>query len=105
MIMRIWRGKVPEAKADAYLAYLQATGLSEYRSTAGNRGVFATTHSEGGVAEFVLVTLWESYDSIRSFAGADPGRAVYYPEDDSFLLHREPRVEHFEVRFAAGAPS
>ncbi len=105
MIMRIWRGKVPEAKADAYLAYLQATGLSAYRNTAGNRGVFATTQTEDGVAEFVLVTFWESYEAIRAFAGDDFERAVYYPEDDSFLLYREPKVEHYDVRFAAAAPA
>jgi hypothetical protein len=36
-------------------------------------------------------------DSVRSFAGDDPSRAVYYPEDDRFLIERSPTVEHYEV--------
>ncbi len=39
MIARIWRGVTPARKADAYLTYLEATGLQEYRATPGNRGV------------------------------------------------------------------
>ena len=36
-------------------------------------------------------------DSVRSFAGDDPSQAVYYPEDDRFLIERSPTVEHYEV--------
>jgi hypothetical protein len=34
---------------------------------------------------------------IREFAGDDPSRAVYYPEDDRFLIVRGELVEHYEV--------
>jgi len=43
------------------------------------------------------VTMWESMDAVRAFAGDDPERAVYYPEDDEYLLEREPTVSHYEV--------
>jgi hypothetical protein len=103
MIMRIWRGKVPTPKADAYLAYLDQTGLGDYRKVAGNLGVFATTRPLGEVTEFVLVTYWESVEAIRRFAGDPIDTAVYYPADDEYLLYREPTVEHYEVRYAAHA--
>jgi hypothetical protein len=45
----------------------------------------------------VLITWWDDYDAIKSFAGPDPERAVYYPEDDDFLLEKEPNVTHYEV--------
>jgi hypothetical protein len=35
--------------------------------------------------------------SVRTFAGEDPSRAVYYPEDERFLIERGPTVDHYEV--------
>jgi heme-degrading monooxygenase HmoA len=97
MIARIWRGRTPAEKADAYLGFLERTGFSEYRATEGNRGVLALRRTEGGVAEYTLITLWESMDAIRRFAGDDPEQAKYYPDDPQFLLEMPPRVEHYEV--------
>jgi hypothetical protein len=50
-----------------------------------------------------VVAFWDSIEAIRAFAGDDHGKAVYYPEDDAYLLSREPKVEHYEVKFAAPA--
>lgn len=97
MIARIWRGRVPAAKADAYLDYLLATGLKDYASTPGNRGVRALRRVEGDVAEYLTLTFWDSMDAVRAFAGDDVERAVYYPEDDAFLLEKNPTVEHYDV--------
>lgn len=102
MIARTWRGLTPAAKADDYLAYLQATGLKEYRAIPGNRGVRVLRRSDGEQAEFLLISLWDDYAAIRAFAGDDPERAVYYPEDDAYLLHKEPTVSHYEVVFDDG---
>jgi hypothetical protein len=55
-----------------------------------------------GRAEFLLLTLWESQEAIRGFAGPNVERAVFYPEDDRFLLERGERVDHFDVVFSAG---
>jgi heme-degrading monooxygenase HmoA len=99
-LARLWRGATRAEDADAYLAYLHETGIAEYRGTPGNRGVLVLRRIAGGRAEFLLITLWESEDAVRRFAGDDIGRAVFYPEDDRFLIGREDRVEHFEVAFA-----
>ena len=61
MIARIWRGTVREADKDIYYEYLQATGLKEYSSTPGNRGVYTLRNVRDGKAEFLLLTLWESW--------------------------------------------
>jgi heme-degrading monooxygenase HmoA len=100
MIARTWHGRVPADKADAYHEYLRRTGLADYASTAGNRGVFVFRRIEGGECHFLLTTLWESIDAIKRFAGDDYERARYYPEDDGFLLEREPFVTHYEVLMA-----
>ena len=36
-------------------------------------------------------------DAVRAFAGADVDAAIYYPEDDAYLLEREPTVAHYDV--------
>lgn len=96
-IARIWRGRTPASRAAEYLDFLERKGLSGYRATPGNRGVQVLLRTEGDVAEFLLITWWDDYDAIRGFAGPDPERAVYYPEDDDFLLEKEPNVTHYEV--------
>ncbi len=97
MIARIWRGATRATDGDAYLEYLHRTGLAEYRATEGNRGVVALRRIAGDRAEFELLTFWESEAAIRRFAGEDMDRAVFYPEDDRFLVARDERVRHFEV--------
>jgi heme-degrading monooxygenase HmoA len=97
MIARIWRGTVRESDQDTYYAYLQKTGLREYAETPGNRGVHTLRRVADGKCEFLLLTLWDSWDAIKAFAGADYEKAVYYPEDKQFLLELDPHVTHYEV--------
>src|SRR5204863_480089 len=47
--------------------------------------------------EFTTLTLWDSIESIKAFAGEDYERARYYPRDREFLTRFDPKVEHFEV--------
>jgi hypothetical protein len=100
-IARTWHGRVPAAKADAYHAYMLRTGIADYRATPGNRGVLVQRHIKGDVAHFTLTTLWDSIDSIKAFAGEQYERARFYPDDDDYLLEREPLVSHAEVLLAA----
>lgn len=97
LIARIWHGVTAAARADAYTAYLQRTGVPDCRATAGNRGVYVLRRVQGDRAEFTFISLWESVAAIRRFAGADYEKARYYPEDKDFLLELEPFVEHYDV--------
>ena len=97
MIARTWRGWTAAADADTYVDYLNETGLKEYRETPGNRGAWLLRRVDGDRAEFVTLTFWDDMDAVRRFAGDEPERAVYYPEDERFLVEREDTVSHFEV--------
>ena len=97
MIARAWHGMTPAAKADAYADFLNRIGLKDYFATPGFRGVYALRRIEGDHAHFLLISLWDSMDAIRKFAGPEPEKAVYYPEDKDFLLEFEPHVTHYEV--------
>ena len=97
MIARTWRGWTRHEDADAYVAYLEETGMREYRATAGNRGAWILRRDDGDRTEFVTLTFWDSLDAVRGFAGDEVERAVFYPEDDRFLVDRETSVTHFEL--------
>jgi heme-degrading monooxygenase HmoA len=96
MIARIWHGETAAEKADEYLDYLNRTGIPGYRATPGNRGAFVLRRIEGDRAHFLTLSLWDSLESIKKFAGEDYERARYYPEDEKFLLAFEPTVQHYE---------
>lgn len=100
MIARIWRGRTPEHVAEAYMDYLQETGVKAFRSIEGNRGVYVLRKIGNGVAEFLVISLWESFQAIREFAGPAPEKAVYYPKDEKYLLELEPEVAHYEILLA-----
>jgi heme-degrading monooxygenase HmoA len=103
MLARTWRGVTTATDADAYQSYLEQTGLKNYRGTPGNLGAYCLRRVSDGRAEFLLVTLWESMDAIRRFAGASPEQAVFYPEDDRYLIDKDLHVTHYEVPFASVA--
>ncbi len=96
MLARIWHGVTLAEKADEYLDYLNRTGIPDYRATPGNRGAFVLRRVEGERMHFLTISLWESLESIKSFAGEDYERARYYDEDGKFLLEFEPTVQHYE---------
>jgi heme-degrading monooxygenase HmoA len=51
----------------------------------------------GDRVEIVTLTFWDSWDAIKAFAGDDPTRAHYYPEDDAYLIDKPETVEHYDV--------
>jgi heme-degrading monooxygenase HmoA len=103
MIARTWRGAVRPEDTERYLNYLHETGLSAYAGTPGNLGVLALRKKLADKTEFLLVTLWESEQAIERFAGKEIGKAVFYPDDDRFLIERDEQVDHFEVVYRGGS--
>ncbi len=97
MTARLWHGAVPADRADAYHDVLLQTGVPDYRTTPGNRGVHVLWRTEGDLAHVQVLTLWDDLDAVRAFAGDDVERARYYPEDDPFLVEKEPLIAHYEV--------
>jgi heme-degrading monooxygenase HmoA len=101
VIARLWRGWVATAKSDEYADYIGRTGLAEYRETPGNLGAQMWTRDLGdGRTEVLTLSWWESADHVRGFAGDDIDQAVFYPEDDRYLIDRETTVRHYRVASA-----
>ena len=97
MIVRMWHGRVPTSKAQAYRDFLNRRAIPDYQSVAGNISVHILERQEGEVTHFITMTFWENMEVIKGFAGEEVEVAKYYPEDNEFLLEFEPTVVHYEV--------
>jgi len=102
MICRIWHGRTPRSKADAYARFLASRAIPDYQSVPGNLSVQVLRRDDADATHFLTVTHWESEDAIRAFAGNDVLKAKYYPEDADFLLDFEPYVQHYVVTASSG---
>lgn len=97
LITRIWHGRTAAKDADEYLQYVIETGVADYKSIPGNRGVEILRRIDGDICHFWTVTKWDSYDCIRNFAGEDITKAKYYAADSKYLLEFEEDVIHCET--------
>lgn len=97
MIARVWFGRTRAKDYDAYLAYLEESGVAELRHTKGNRGVMVLRRIEDDEAEFGVVSLWNEIEDVKAFAGEEVDVARYFPEDERFLLEKTPRLKHYDV--------
>ena len=98
MILRIWRGWTSVEDTDAYAEYILSTGIAAYKETQGNQAAYLVSRTDGDRTEFLTISLWDDRESIVAFAGEDIDQAVFYPEDDRYLVDRETTVKHFTVR-------
>ena len=99
MIARLWHGRTRSSDGDEYAKFMKERAAPDYASVDGLERLYFLRRDEGDVAHFLLVTLWDSMGSVRQFAGEEPERAKYYPEDDGFLLEKEEKSALYEVFF------
>ncbi|UCC82838.1 MAG: antibiotic biosynthesis monooxygenase [Gemmatimonadota bacterium] len=97
MIARIWRGRTRIEHANEYTEYMRETGVAGQRGIPGNRGSMIWRREVGSEAEFVVISLWQTMEAVKAFAGERPEVAMYYPEDEKYLLELEPEVLLYEV--------
>jgi antibiotic biosynthesis monooxygenase (ABM) superfamily enzyme len=105
VIARVWRGVTRAADGDAYAQYVEETGMRNARELPGSRGTLVLRRVRAGHAEFETIILFESMDDVRGFAGDEVDAAVFFPEDDRYLVERELEVRHYEVDVHISAPS
>jgi len=100
MISRIWRATASQEKAVTYHRHFATTVVPHLKTIAGYEGASLLRREVDGHVEFLAVTLWESVDSIRGFAGSDPAVAVVDPEAQALLTTFDRSVHNYEVAFS-----
>lgn len=103
MIVRMWRGQAKAADADAYERFVTTKVFADLPAIPGHRGAYLLRRpvENGDEVEFIAVTLWESLESIRGFAGEHIDRAVVEPEARAVLSSFDDFVRHYELAHAA----
>lgn len=97
MIARTWRGWTRPEDTEAYAEYILGTGIAQYGATPGNQGAYLLSRPDGDRTEFLTISFWDNQDAVATFARDDIEQAVFYPEDDRYLIGRETSVKHYQV--------
>src|SRR4030043_2322700 len=97
MIARFWTAKIAQAHAHVYTDHLKRQGLTTLRKVDGYIGAKLLERETSDGVEIVVITLWQSLDSIRKFAGPDLEKAVVSDDVVFFFLQYDQRVRHYKV--------
>jgi heme-degrading monooxygenase HmoA len=97
MIGRMWRGSTSRENADAYEQILRTNVLPELGAIAGSRGAFVMRRDVEDGVEFVTLTLFDSLEAVREFAGPDYETAVIIPEAEALLSDFDAKARHYEI--------
>jgi uncharacterized protein len=96
-ILRMWKGRSTIDQADKYVRHATTKVFPALRAIDGHRGTYLLRRAAGGAVEFVVLTLWQSMDAVRRFAGSRPEKAVVEPEAQAILSGFDEAVVHFEI--------
>jgi heme-degrading monooxygenase HmoA len=97
MISRQWRGLARPEHAQAYVEHLQRETFPALRRLPGFKGASILRRRLNEGVEFLIVTEWESIDSIRAFAVADAEAAVVPDNVHAMMIEYDRVVRHYEV--------
>lgn len=97
LILRLWRARATVEKSGDYIEHATKKVFRALQAIEGHRGAYLLRRAVDGAIEFVVLTLWESMEAVRSFTGAKPEKAVVEPEARAVLTAFDESVTHFEV--------
>jgi uncharacterized protein len=97
LILRMWRARSTTEKSGEYVQHATSKVFPMLRAIAGHRGAYLLRRAVDGAVELVVLTIWDSMESVRKFAGDEPEKAVVEPEARAVLTSFDDYVTHFEV--------
>jgi heme-degrading monooxygenase HmoA len=97
MIGRLWRGWATGENATRYEALLRAEILPGIHRIEGYRGAYLFRRELEDETEFGTLTLWDSLEAVRTFAGEDYETAVVPAEARALLSRFDERSVHYEM--------
>lgn len=105
MIGRVWRGQADADRAGEYEAHFRGDVLHELHHLAGFRGAYLLRHDDADGVEFVTLTLFDSLDAVRGFAGDNYETAVVAPVAQAALRDYDRTVRHYTIIAAPDDPA
>lgn len=96
MTARIWHGWTRPENADAYAQLLKTKILPGIHRVKGYQGAHLLRRESDEEVEFITITMWESMEAIREFAGPEGAHAVVPPEARKLLTRFDEHSVHYE---------
>jgi hypothetical protein len=98
VIVRVWHGWTKPEDGDEYEEFLRTNLLPTLTGhVPGFRGGYVLRRSGDREEEFLVMTLFESLEDVRLFAGDDYEVPVIEPEAARLLTRGDERAVHYEV--------
>ena len=97
MIARIWSARATHKNWPEYEQHFTHTVLPELRDIDGYVSSNLLKRDNGGETEITVITMWDSWEAIDSFAGVDREAAVVAPNAAALLIEYDRRVRHCDV--------
>lgn len=104
MIVRSWKARALPGNVEAYARHLREAVLPALAQMAGHKGAYLLERNEGAHVELMVLTLWESMEAIRQFAGDTPEKAVVEPAAQAVLESFDANVQHYEILMSTFPP-
>jgi len=97
MIERHWKGIARHEAADAYIRHLLEDTFPTLKGIQGfvNARILKRVVDTG--TEFLILTVWESYESIKQFAGSQVDVAVVPALVQEMMAEFDRHVSHYDV--------
>ena len=102
MIGRLFHGWTTVDDAPHYEEHLRQETFPGLRDIDGYVDGYVLRRGSGDRVDFTVLTLWESLDAIRAFAGDDYETAVVPEAARRALRGFDERVTHYEVAIGPG---
>jgi uncharacterized protein YciI/heme-degrading monooxygenase HmoA len=97
MILRMWRARSTSEKAGEYMQHATKRVFPALLAIEGYRAAYLLRRALDSAVEMVVLTIWDSMEAVRKFAGENPDKAVVEPEARAVLTSFDEFVSHFEV--------
>ena len=97
-ILRTWTFWIHAAIEDECRQDVEQMVLVRMRAAPGNQRASVLFKSEGdGTIEVVVLSVWESLDQIKAYAGPEYLQPTIPPSHLSKVFDREPAVHHYAI--------
>ena len=97
MIARMWHGWTSNRNAGAYEKLLRTKILPGIHRVNGYQGAYLLRRTAADETEFITITLWESMEAVREFAGPEGSHAVVPPGAQKLLKTYDKSSVHYEA--------
>jgi len=96
-IIRVWYGTAYRKYADEYGRHVKNDIFPLFSEMKGNLGAKVLRRDVEKGVEFMVMTIWDSMESIKEFAKDDIEKAVVAKVAQPYFLRYDDHVSHFSL--------